>query len=142
MSKINQERCPVEISGHFVGEFHTCNRPFNTEEQRQAGLCGIHLRAKTKREASERAWKASRTKSDKNRESAEAFAEKLAALGIDAVPHYRHSGGRGMGGYSGLVIVDADNVLQAIKNHVREIIAKRAIRQADAQLAALEEETP
>ncbi len=51
------ETCPIRIypPGGGYTFSRLCGRPLRTDDQRAAGLCGLHLAAKRKREANDRA---------------------------------------------------------------------------------------
>jgi hypothetical protein len=83
---------------------------------KEDGLCGIHLAAKRKREATQEKWQARNADRDKKLRAAKAACAALAERGIAATPHYDHAlGRRSESGHTGKVVVDPEAILAALE---------------------------
>lgn len=94
----------------------TCGRTFKNDEQRESGLCGIHLRAQRKREERAAEEDARRRSSAASLERANWACATLESLNITAKPYYLFRFGGGMGRYTGEVVVDGEELLQALED--------------------------
>lgn len=105
----NQQGCPEMM---WEG-YHTrvCGRAFKTDEQREAELCGIHLRASLRRVQKNREYIAKRDEQANLQAAAEEGCRELKHLGVSAEPEYRVGLGSRMGGYTGRVVTDPESLL-------------------------------
>lgn len=87
MSETEQKTCQVVRSRDtwsLSGSGVTCRRPLKAGEQTEAGLCGIHLGAKKRKEANDAAYVArAQARHERNKHGSE-LAERLLVAGFAA----------------------------------------------------------
>src|SRR4051794_889759 len=100
------ETCQERVSnGSRSVSFHICGKPVKDE-----GLCGLHLAAKRRREATDRARREHAREQTRLREFSEQRVQALAAVGITAAVEYGFDFARQRGQYTGGVVIRGDEV--------------------------------
>jgi len=93
---------------------HRCGRPFKTDEQREAQLCGIHLAGLKRRRANDDVhdeWKAAQ---DAAHDRANVLCAQLSDLGVKASPEYLVGLRVRSGGYTGGVVIGSEQTAALI----------------------------
>jgi hypothetical protein len=103
---MTDETCQERVSnGARSVSFHTCGKPVKEE-----GLCGVHLAARRRREANDAKRDLEWRQDRKRKDLAQDICNRLAAMGIDADPHF--SAGIGAR-YTGKIVVNNPEALLA-----------------------------
>ena len=105
------QKCEVRVVTNNGWNAHKCNREFKTDAQREAGLCGIHLAAKTRRDERAARDAAAKIEGDRLGAAAEAACSRLLSLGV----HARREFSREDHNWTGKVIVDGEALLAALE---------------------------